>query len=132
MMVQGASKHTQIGIVRGFKMGNVPEVSFERGSRVWVWDSTWLRAMVVGLLEADCVSVRLEHGVTVSVAAANLAGRDPASRGNDVPRARQGLHAWCKSEPVVAIRRRVGNYVTNLSRTAIVPAGPARRGVNQQ
>jgi len=58
-------------------MGNVPEVSFERGSRVWVWDSTWLPAVVVGLLEADCVSVRLEHGVTFSVAAANLAGRDP-------------------------------------------------------
>ena len=103
-------------------MESEPEVSFKRGSRVWVWDSTWLPGVVVCPPAIGCVSVRLEHGVTFSVAIANLVARDPASRGNDIPHPRGGLHAWRRPEPVIAIQRGVGNYVTDPSRTGSVPA----------
>jgi hypothetical protein len=107
-------------------MESEPEVSFKRGSSVWVWDSTWLPAVVVCLPAIDCVSVRLEHGVTFSVAVANLVARDPAYPGNEIPHPRHGLHAWRRSEPQVAIQKRVGNYVTDPSHTASLPAGPHR------
>jgi len=57
----------------------------ESDSAVWVWDSTWLPAVVVNRARTDCVLVRLEHGVTFSVKMANVATRDPACRGGDMP-----------------------------------------------
>jgi hypothetical protein len=52
----------------------------ERGSKVWVWDSTWLPAVVVRP-GADSVLVRLEHGVTFQVAVDKLDIGDPARGG---------------------------------------------------
>lgn len=62
-------------------------LSFKSGSRVWVWDSTWLPAIVVHHAQTDCLLVRLAHGVTFSVPPAVLRPRDPACRGGDVPSA---------------------------------------------
>ena len=45
---------------------------FKPGSRVWVWDSTWLPAVVVRRAPIDQMLVRLEHGVTFSTTSANL------------------------------------------------------------
>ena len=62
-------------------------MSFRRDSIVWVWDSTWLPAVVVHRAPMGGALVRLEHGVTFSVTEADLAPRDPACRGGDVPSA---------------------------------------------
>jgi len=61
------------------------DLTIERGANVWVWDSIWLPAVVVHS-EADCVLVKLQHGVTFPVAADNLDLRDPSRRGSDTPR----------------------------------------------
>ena len=65
------------------------KMSFRQDSMVWVWDSTWLPAVVVHRAPMNCLLVRLEHGVTfrVRVTMADLAPRDPACRGGDVPSA---------------------------------------------
>jgi len=63
------------------------KMSFRQDSMVWVWDSTWLPAVVVHHVPMNCLLVRLEHGVTFSVTMADLAPRDPACRGGDVPSA---------------------------------------------
>ena len=54
------------------------EMSFRQNSMVWVWDSTWLPAVVVHPASMNCLLVRLEHGVTFSVTMADLSPRDPA------------------------------------------------------
>jgi hypothetical protein len=59
--------------------------SFKSGSRVWVWDSTWLPAIVFHSAQTNCLLVRLAHGVTFSVPPADLRPRAPACRGNDIP-----------------------------------------------
>ena len=71
-------------------------LNFRSGSRVWVWDSTWLPAIVVHRAQTDCLLVRLAHGVTFSVPPAVLRPRDPACRGGDVPSAdtRHWNHNW--------------------------------------
>jgi hypothetical protein len=56
-----------------------------QGSTVWVWDSTWLSAVVVRPAQTGFVLVRFEHGVTCSVAMSDLEPRDSASRGGDKP-----------------------------------------------
>ena len=56
-----------------------------QGSTVWVWDSTWIPAVVVRPTQTGFVLVRFEHGVTFSVAIADLQPRDLTSRGNDKP-----------------------------------------------
>ena len=68
-------------------MGNRRKMSFRQDSMVWVWDSTWLPAMVVRRAAMDCLLVRLEHGVTFSVTMADTVPRDPACRGADIPSA---------------------------------------------
>jgi hypothetical protein len=68
-------------------MSTKAEVSFKQHSMVWVWDSTWLPAIVVYRASNGCVLVRLTHGVTFSAPVANLLPRDPACRGSDVPSA---------------------------------------------
>jgi hypothetical protein len=53
------------------------KVGFKQHSTVWVWDSTWLPAVVVHRVQTGCLLVRLTHGVTFSVNVANLLPRDP-------------------------------------------------------
>src|SRR5712671_2710227 len=70
-------------------VGVTPEVStpsIPRGSTVWVWDSTWLPAVVAQPARTGFVLVRFEHGVTCNVAISDLEPRDAASRGRDRPR----------------------------------------------
>ena len=75
-------------------MNTRPELSFRQDSMVWVWDSTWLPAIVARNVQPDRVLVRLQHGVTFSVPQTNLAARDPACRGGDIPSFRYAsLHA---------------------------------------
>jgi hypothetical protein len=64
------------------------KVGFKQHSTVWVWDSTWLPAVVVHRVQTGCLSVKVTHGVTFSFNMANLLLRDPACRGGDMPRCR--------------------------------------------
>jgi hypothetical protein len=66
-------------------MGSVPRLTFKLGAQVWVWDSTWLPGVIVQRTRRDSLSIRLDHGVTFCADIANLAVRDPARRGADVP-----------------------------------------------
>jgi hypothetical protein len=66
-------------------VGAKPEMSIPQGSTVWVWDSTWLPAVVVRPAQPGFVLVRFEHGVTCSVAMSDLQPRDITSRGSDRP-----------------------------------------------
>lgn len=59
--------------------------NFMLGAQVWVWDSTWLPGVIVQRTRPDSLAVRLEHGVTFCANLANLASRDPAQHGSDVP-----------------------------------------------
>jgi hypothetical protein len=61
------------------------KMTFRQNSMVWVWDSTWLPAVVVQHAPMGCALVRLDHGVTFNITMADLLSRDPASRGGDVP-----------------------------------------------
>jgi hypothetical protein len=63
------------------------KMSFRRDSMVWVWDSTWLPAVVVHLAPMGGALVRLDHGVTFNVTIADLVSRDPACQGADIPSA---------------------------------------------
>jgi hypothetical protein len=60
-------------------------ISLKQASTVWVWDSIWLPAVIVDRARMGRVLVRLEHGVTFSVAKVEILPRDPASRGGDMP-----------------------------------------------
>ena len=51
----------------------------------WVWDSTWMPAVVVRRTQSGFVLVRFEHAVTCSVAMSDLQPRDLTARGNDRP-----------------------------------------------
>ena len=66
-------------------MDDRPEIRILQGSTVWVWDSTWLPAVVVRPAQTGFVLVRFEHGVTCSVAMSDLEPRDAASRSGDKP-----------------------------------------------
>jgi hypothetical protein len=63
------------------------KMTFRQNSMVWVWDSTWLPAVVVQHAPMGCALVRLDHGVTFNVTMADLLPRDPARCGGDVPSA---------------------------------------------
>ncbi|MBV8139329.1 MAG: hypothetical protein JO121_27425 [Deltaproteobacteria bacterium] len=67
-------------------MNTRSRMAFESGSTVWVWDSTWLPAIVVNY-GVDWVRVRLAHGVTFNVDAEKLVARDSVGGGKDAPRA---------------------------------------------
>jgi hypothetical protein len=88
-------------------MRTAPQSNFTRGSRVWVWDSTWLPAVVIQYGQTDAISVRLEHGVTFRVAIANVAVRDPARNGSDLPKFRG---AFDSAVP----QNRIGNAANSL------------------
>jgi hypothetical protein len=59
-------------------MSTRPKMSFKQGSKVWVWDSMWLPAVIVHRPRMDRILVRVEHGVTFTATMANLLPRDPA------------------------------------------------------
>ncbi len=67
-------------------MSTRPQVSIKPDSTAWVWDSTWLPAVVVHRARGSLL-VRLDHGVTFSATIGNLIPRDPAFRGGDLPSA---------------------------------------------
>jgi hypothetical protein len=60
-------------------------MNFEQGSLVWVWDSTWLPAVVVEADRMGSLLIKLEHGVTFSSTDTYLVARDPARCGDDLP-----------------------------------------------
>ncbi len=68
-------------------MGSRRKMRVRQDSMVWVWDSTWLPAVVVHRASMNCLLVRLEHGVTFSVTIADLVSSDPACGGADIPSA---------------------------------------------
>jgi hypothetical protein len=87
-------------------MSAKPKMSMPQGCTVWVWDSTWIPAVVVvGRTQRGFVLVRFEHGVTCSVAMSDLQPRDLTSRGNDrpisgrVPRAEPSTKRGQQSSP---------------------------------
>jgi hypothetical protein len=55
------------------------KMTFRQDSMVWVWDATWLPAVVVQHAPMGCALVRLDHGVTFNVTMADLLPRDPAA-----------------------------------------------------
>jgi hypothetical protein len=73
------------GVLRGRVITPRHKMTFRQDSMVWVWDSTWLPALVVQHAPMGSVLVRLDHGVTFNVVRANVLPRDPARRGSDIP-----------------------------------------------
>jgi hypothetical protein len=73
-------------------MENGPKISFKQGSKVWVWDSMWLPAVVVQGAQVDRVLVRVEHGLTFTATMVNLLPRDPADQQARPPFLRQPVH----------------------------------------
>jgi hypothetical protein len=65
-------------------MSSGHKMIFREDSMVWVWDSTWLPAVVVQHAPMGCALVGLDHGVRFNVTMADLLPRDPARRGGDV------------------------------------------------
>ena len=87
-------------------MSSRPKLSLKQNSTIWVWDSTWLPAVVVHRARMGCVLVRLEHGVTFSATIAVLP-RDPACRGGDMP----SVARFCKrteTEPASKVLKASG------------------------
>jgi hypothetical protein len=73
-------------------MSNRPKTSFKQGSKVWVWDSMWLPAVVVHRVPRGRILVRAEHGLTFSSTMANLVPRDPACQHPRPPSFQQAVH----------------------------------------
>ena len=73
-------------------MSTRPKMSFKQGSKVWVWDSMWLPAVIVHRPRMDRILVRVEHGVTFTATMANLLPRDPACQHPRPPSLQQGVH----------------------------------------
>jgi len=73
-------------------MSTQPKMSFNQGSKVWVWDSMWLPAVVVLRAPMDRVLVRVDHGLTFTATMENLLPRDPACQQARPPSLRQGVH----------------------------------------
>ena len=73
-------------------MSTQPKMSFKQGSKVWVWDSMWLPAVVVHRAQMGRVLVRAEHGLTFTATMANLLPRDPAGQQARPPSLQQGVH----------------------------------------
>jgi hypothetical protein len=73
-------------------MSTQPRMSFNQGSKVWVWDSMWLPAVVVHRAQMDRVLIRVEHGVTFTATMANLLPRDPTCQQARPPFLRQVVY----------------------------------------
>jgi hypothetical protein len=70
---------------------NTRKMIFEQGSKVWVWDSMWLPAVVVQPAPMGRILVRVEHGLTFAATLMNLLPRDPAGQHAQPPSLRQGV-----------------------------------------
>jgi hypothetical protein len=73
-------------------MNSGPKMSFKQGSKVWVWDSMGLPAVIVLRAPMGRVLVRAEHGLTFTATMANLLPRDPACQHARPPFLRQAVH----------------------------------------
>jgi hypothetical protein len=73
-------------------MSTRPKMSFKQGSKVWVWDSMWLPAVIVHRAQMDRILVRVDHGLTFTSTMANLLPRDPACQHPRAPSLQQGVH----------------------------------------
>jgi hypothetical protein len=82
-------------------MSTQPKMSFEQGSKVWVWDSMWLPAVVVHQAPMGSMLVRVEHGLTFTASMVNLLPRDPTCQQARPPSLRQGVHP----NGAIALRR---------------------------
>jgi len=78
-------------------MSTRKELNLKPDSMVWVWDSTWLPAVVVDRACMGRVLVRLEHGVTFSASITELVPRDPVFRGGGKPLAAVGCSDTMRS-----------------------------------
>jgi hypothetical protein len=58
-------------------MNTEPRGTFEPGSPVWVWDTTWLPAVVLDRAQKGRLLLGLDHGVTFIVTTASVEARDP-------------------------------------------------------
>jgi hypothetical protein len=72
-------------------MSTRTKMSFKQGSKVWVWDSMWLPAIVVQRAPMGSILVRVEHGLTFTASTVNLVPRDPACQQTRPPSLRQGV-----------------------------------------
>jgi hypothetical protein len=73
-------------------MNTRPKMGLKQGSKVWVWDSMWLPAVVVHRAPMGRILVRAEHGLTFSSTLANLLPRDPACQPPRPPSLQQAVH----------------------------------------
>ena len=88
-------------------MRNQTKTSFKPGSKVWVWDSTWLPAVVIGRGPIDRILVRFEHGVTFPVTMENLCCVKPLDNPRGLSRDdAQDLHEHSMWRSVTAERAR--------------------------
>ena len=101
-------------------MSSQPKMSFKQGSKVWVWDSIWLPAVIVRRAQMGHILVRLEHGVTFPSIMANLRPRDPACQ--HAPSIRQGVR------PNMAVALATPTGASILYRTDNPPASSNRSG----
>jgi hypothetical protein len=89
-------------------MSTLPKMSFKHGSKVWVWDSMWLPAVVVHRAPMGRLLVRVEHGLTFAATSVNLLPRDSACQQARPPSLRPGMHpnealALFEGEPTAAL-----------------------------
>jgi hypothetical protein len=82
-------------------MSTRTKMSFKQGSKVWVWDSMWLPAVVVQRAPMGSILVRAEHGLTFTASMVNLLPRDPACQQAPPPSLRQGVQL----NGAIALRR---------------------------
>ena len=73
-------------------MSSLAKTIFKQGTKVWVWDSMWLPAVVVHRAPMGRILVRAEHGLTFTSTRANLLPRDPACQPAQPPSLRQGMY----------------------------------------
>jgi hypothetical protein len=62
-----------------------PETNILQHSTMWVWDSSWLPALLVRLALTGFLLVKLKHGATCSVGVSDLEPRDPVFQDGDTP-----------------------------------------------
>ena len=73
-------------------MSVLAKTSFRQGTKVWVWDSMWLPAVVINRAPMGRTLIRVEHGLTFTAATANLFPRDPACQPARPPSFRQVVY----------------------------------------
>jgi hypothetical protein len=73
-------------------MSTQAKMSLRHGSKVWVWDSMWLPAVVINRAPMGRMLIRVEHGLTFTAATANLFPRDPTCQPARPPSFRQVVY----------------------------------------